>query len=101
MAKFLVLYRSPVSARDQMANATPEQAQAGMQAWQSWSERAGSAIVDLGAPLDGDGDVTGFSILQADSRASLDELLADHPHRHTPGAAIDALEFISIPGMEG
>jgi len=99
--KFLVLYRSPVSARDQMANATPEQAQAGMQAWQSWAERAGSAIVDLGAPLGGDGDVTGFSILQADSRASVEELLADHPHRHTPGAAIDVLEFLAIPGMEG
>ena len=101
MSKFLVLYRSPVSARDQMANATPEQAQAGMQAWQSWAERAGSAIVDLGAPLDGDGDATGFSILQADSRASVEELMMDHPHRHTPGAAIDVLEFLAIPGMEG
>ena len=101
MSKFLVLYRSPVSARDQMANATPEQAQAGMQAWQSWADQAGSAIVDLGAPLDGEGDVSGFSILQADSRSSLDELLADHPHRHTPGAAIDVLEFMAIPGMEG
>jgi hypothetical protein len=67
MAKFLVLYRSPLSARAQMANATPEQAEAGMQAWQVWAQQAGSAIVDLGAPLNADGDVTGFSILQADS----------------------------------
>lgn len=37
--------------------------------------------------LDGEGDVTGFPILQADSRASLGELLADHPHGHTPGAS--------------
>ena len=44
------------------------------------AESAGPAIVDLGAPLDGEGDVTDFSILQADSRASLDELLANHPH---------------------
>ena len=101
MSKFLVLYRSPVSAREQMANATPEQAQAGMQAWQAWAESAGPAIVDLGAPLDGDGDVTGFSVLEAGSRASLDELLADHPHRHTPGASIDVFEFMAIPGMEG
>lgn len=90
----------PVSAREQMANATAEQAQAGMQAWQAWAEEAGSAIVDLGAPLDGEGDVTGFSILEADSPGSLDELLADHPHRHTPGASIDVLEFMAIPGME-
>jgi hypothetical protein len=100
MSKFPVLYRSSVSAREQMANATPEQAQAGMQAWQAWAESAGPAIVDLGAPLDGEGDVTGFSILQADSRASLDELLANHPHRQTPGASIDVLEFMAILGME-
>ena len=80
LSKFLVLYRSPVSAREQ---------------------GAGSAIVDLGAPLDGEADVTGFSILQADSRASIDELLADHPHRHTPGGSIDVLEFMALPGMEG
>ena len=99
MSKFLVLYRSPVSAREQIASASPEEAQAGMQAWQTWAENAGSALVDLGAPLDGQGDVTGFSILQADSRASVDELLADHPHRHTPGAEIDVLEFMAPPGM--
>ena len=29
MNKYLVLYRAPVSAREQMANATPEQAKAG------------------------------------------------------------------------
>src|SRR3954454_22262389 len=101
VSTFLVLYRSPVSGREQMANATPEQAQAGMQAWQAWAESAGSAIVDLGAPLDGEADVTGFSILQADSRDSIDELLADHPHRHTPGGSIDVLEFMALPGMEG
>src|SRR5262249_32798792 len=100
-SKFLVLYRSPVSAREQLANASPEQAQAGMQAWQEWAQKAGPAIIDLGAPLDGKSDVTGFSILQGDSRVSLDELLAEHPHRHLPGAEIDVLEFMDMPGMEG
>lgn len=98
MPKYLVLYRSPTSAREQMAGATTEQAQAGMEAWQAWAAKAGPAIVDLGAPLDGD-DVTGFSILQADSRADLDSLLAEHPHRHIPGGSIEALEFLPIPGM--
>ena len=97
MSKFLVLYRSPVSAREQLASASPEQAQAGMQAWQAWAEKAGPALIDLGAPLDGESDVTGFSILQGDSRASLDELLADHPHRHLPSAEIDILEFMTPP----
>src|SRR5262249_33726938 len=99
VSKFLVLYRSSASAREQMANATPEQAQAGMEAWQAWAAKAGPAIVDLGAPLEGEGDVAGFSILQAGSRSALDELLAEHPHRQSPGASIDALEFIPMPGM--
>jgi hypothetical protein len=99
VSKFLVLYRSSVSAREQMADATPEQAQAGMEAWQAWAQRAGSAVVDLGAPLDGDGDITGFSILEADSRSAVEELLADHPHRQAPDAAIDVLEFLALPGM--
>jgi hypothetical protein len=55
----------------------------------------------LGAPLDGAGDVTGFSILEGESRSSIEELLADHPHRNMPGAEIDALEFMAVPGMEG
>jgi hypothetical protein len=50
VTKFLVLYRSPVPAREQMASATPEQAQAGMEAWQAWAQKAGSSIADLGAP---------------------------------------------------
>ena|SRR5689334_1052305 len=99
MTKFLVLYRAPASAQEQMANATPEQMEAGMQAWMDWSQKAGSAVVDLGAPLGGDGDVSGFSILEADSRGTIDELLANHPHRHMPGASIDVLEFMPLPGM--
>jgi hypothetical protein len=54
--------------------------------------------VDLGAPLAGDGDISGFSILESDSRATIDDLLADRPHRHMPGASIDVLEFMPMPG---
>jgi hypothetical protein len=112
MSKYLVLYRASASAADQMANATPEQMQAGMDAWMNWSKRAGDAIVDLGAPLGNgrnigggdasasDSDVSGFSILQADSADAVFELLRDHPHFHTPGdSSIEVLEFLPMPGM--
>lgn len=111
MSKYLVLYRASASAADQMANATPEQMQAGMDAWMNWSKRAGDAVVDLGAPLGngrhiGDGsasasdtDVTGFSILQADSADAVFELLRDHPHFQTPGdSSIEVLELLPMPG---
>jgi len=107
MDRFLVLYRAPVSAREQMANATPEQAQAGMDLWTAWAGRAGDAIVDLGAPLadaamvgDGEayGDLAGYSILEAVSRDAMMELLQDHPHFHTPGGQMEVHEMLPVPG---
>ena len=37
MEKFIVLDNASVSARAQVAQATPEQAGAGMEAWMAWS----------------------------------------------------------------
>jgi len=108
VAKFLVLYRSSIPAREMMASATPEQAQAGMEAWQSWASQAGKAIVDMGAPLaagrsiggSGGGDVTGYSVVEADSEDAAAALFAEHPHLHTPGdSSIEIQEFIPMPGM--
>jgi hypothetical protein len=111
MTKFMILYRSSVSARDQVANATPEQMQAGMDAWMAWAGKAGDAIVDLGTPLAaaarvgpgssataGD-DISGFSILQSDSADALASLLEEHPHLHVPGNSIEVLQFLAMPGM--
>lgn len=114
MSKFIVLYRSTTSAREQMASATPEQMAAGMDAWMAWAGKAGDAIVDLGAPLafatqvdaaaggaggSGASDVTGFSILQADSAAAISEILDGHPHLGMAGNSIDVLEQLAMPGM--
>ena len=83
MAKYLVLYRADVSAQDQIAQATPEQAQAGMEAWTAWASKAGDAIVDLGTPLSpvGSADATlgGYSVLQADSADALAVVLRRPP----------------------
>jgi hypothetical protein len=115
MKKFMILYKSTVSAEEQMAKGTPEQGKAAMEMWMKWSKKAGSAIVDLGSPLgnasqfaggaskpiDGKakGYVGGFSILQADSAKAVNELLKDHPHFGAPGASIEIHEFMQIPGM--
>ena len=110
MAKFMVLYRSSVSARDQMANATPEQVQAGMDAWMAWAGKARDASVDLGAPLAaatrrgsgssavGGDDISGYSILQSDSVEALVNLVEEHPHHHVPGNSIEVLEILAMPG---
>ena len=110
MTRFLVLYKSPVSAVDMMANATPEQAQAGMDGWMVWAGKAGDAIVDLGTPLGnaatitaasagpGTSQITGYSIMEADSRDAVLALFDGHPHIHGPDASIDVLECLPTPG---
>ena len=105
MTKYMVLYRAKVSAAEQMSQSSPEQAQASMQAWMEWAQKAGDAVVDLGSPLGvvepgGDeGDpIGGYSILQADSPAALASVLDGHPHT-TWGGTIETLEMLSMPGM--
>jgi hypothetical protein len=105
MTNYLVLYRSNTTASEQIAQSTPEQAQAGMDAWTSWAEQAGDAVVDLGTPLEvietgGDsGDpIGGYSILQAESPDALGKVLENHPHR-SMGGTIETLECLQIPGM--
>ena len=112
MEKFLVLYQSTVPASEQMKSATPEQAKAGMDAWMSWAARAGSGIVEMGSPVapaakvespakvgPGSSPVAGYSILQAESKESLMALLTNHPHFLAPGASIEVLQFLPMPGM--
>jgi hypothetical protein len=105
MTKYLILYRSPTTAAEQMAQNTPEQAQAGMDAWNAWAGKAGSALVDFGAPLtvvDAGGDkgdpIGGYSILQAESPEALSAVLDGHPHTET-GGTIETLELLAMPGM--
>jgi hypothetical protein len=109
MSQFMLLYRAPRSATEQMAGATEEQSQAGMDAWMRWAEQAGDRLVDLGAPLsdaarvghqgDTGGDhIAGYSMMQAGSVDELKDLLDAHPHLYMDGAAIQVLEVLPMPG---
>ena len=105
VTKYLVLYRSKVTAEQQMAQSTPEQAQAGMDAWMAWAEQASDAIVDLGTPLavveaggDSGDPIGGYSIFQAETHEALSKVLEGHPHL-AMGGTIETLEFLSMPGM--
>jgi hypothetical protein len=112
MKKFLVLYKAPTSAFEQMQKSTPEQQKAGMDAWMAWSKKAASSIVDMGGPLgksvsvtkDGvaspaSNDLGGFSILQAESKEALADGMKGHPHFMMPGGSIEIVELMPLPGM--
>ena len=108
MSKFMVLYRSSTSAREQMANATPEQMEAGMAGWRAWAEKVGYALTDLGSPLahtthvgpgtsSADG-VAGYSVVEAGSTEEVESILFGHPHLAMPGNSIEVLELIQMGG---
>jgi hypothetical protein len=113
MAKFMVLYSSSMKASDTMAQATPEQMQASMAEWMQWREEASKNFkVDFGLPLqavskvtqdgasESDSQVSGYSIVEGDSKEALTEILKSHPHLKRPGASIDVLEMLSMPGID-
>ena len=113
MKKFLVLYMAPSAQFEQMMkNATPEQHQKGMDAWMTWMSANKASLVDGGAPLgktkrvdangakDTKNEVGGYSIVQADSHDAAAKIFGkDHPHLHMPGAWIEIVEIMPIPGM--
>jgi hypothetical protein len=104
----MVLYRSSTSAREQMANATPEQMEAGLAGWRAWAEKVSYALTDLGSPLahtthvgpgssSADG-VAGYSIVEAGSTEEVESILFGHPHLAMPGNSIEVLELIQMGG---
>ena len=102
MTTFLVLYRSTVSAAEQMANA--DSSADSVQAWIDWATGAGDALIDLGSPTqsvagtEAESFISGYSLMQADSLDALQRLLQDHPHQAW-GGTIEVLELLQIPGM--
>lgn len=110
MPKYVVLYTAPVSASAQMENNDPAMAAEAMKAWNDWSAKAGSGMVDLGLPLgngrkvtaggatDAGTEVAGYSILQADDMDAAVKLMDGHPHLQMPGAAVEVYETLDLPG---
>lgn len=93
MAKFMAIYHAPVDAMAQMAQATPEQREEGMKMWMQWKEQQGSALTDFGAPLMNgqtssngsdwsahNGDLTGYSFVDAENIEEAKKMFANHPH---------------------
>ena len=74
--------------------------------------RAQASIVDGGAPLgktrrvdangakDAKNGIGGYSIIQADSHDAAAKMFGkDHPHLQMPGAWVEVVEIMPVPGM--
>jgi hypothetical protein len=112
MAKFLVLYNSDLSADELMAKATAEEMKASMKEWMAWADEAKkTAGFEFGMPLmavskvtkdgtkENESKVSGYSIMEGDTKETVIALLASHPHLKRSGATIDVLEMLPMPGM--
>jgi|SRR5450631_3169609 hypothetical protein len=113
MKKFLVLYMANAAAMaEMMKNSTPEQQKKGMDAWVKWMGDHKKSLVDGGAPLgktkrvdakgssDTKNEVGGYSIVQAESAETATKLFGkDQPHLQMPGAWVEIIEIMPVPGM--
>lgn len=113
MHRFIALYRAPQNVAERFAQATPEEAQQGLQLWIDWSARIGDALIDPGKPLGNAMDVTpsgvsrsssdviGMSILQAESMDDALRLVENHHHLHwAESCEITLLEEMPIPELQ-
>ena len=112
MKKFLVLYMANGAEFEKMMkDSTPEQQKKSMDAWMAWMSAHQKSIVDGGAPLgktkrvDSKGpsniknEVGGYSVVQAASHDAAAKLFGkDHPHLHMPGAWVEIVEIMPMPG---
>ena len=110
MKKFMLTYHNTAESLAQWSNATPEQKAEGMKPWVAWKAKWENNILDFGAPVGGGQtvgsngntspsarEITGYSVIQADSREAAILMLADHPHHHGgSGASIELHECISM-----
>lgn len=113
MTRYIVMYHAPLSARERLAQATREEAMAGVQQWIDWSARLGDRLVDAGRPFGAgvkvtregvepaDNPVVGISVLEAGSMDEAVAMVRDHHHlRWAEGCEIVVREEIAIPETE-
>jgi len=92
MTEFIVLYYTPKSAQDKCKDMSPDEMSKMMETWMNWAKNCGDHLVDMGSILSNgkhldisgstssSSEVGGYSIMQADSVAKIEELLKENPH---------------------
>lgn len=110
MAKYMIVYKGKATDLSDMSQ---EDMQAVMMQWGAWMEGLGTAMVDMGQPFgsnssvvdDGSAgnaaDLSGYSILEADSMDAARAMATGHPFLSDAAGefAIDIYEMMPAPGM--
>lgn len=117
MKRFLAVYIGTADALEKYRRSLPDPEQrkarekAGMRAWIAWGQTHAGAIKDVGAPLgktkrvsaEGISDVrnnlTGYTIVQAESHEAAARMFENHPHFAIfPGDSVEIMECLPMPG---
>ena len=111
MKKFMALYMAPAASIEQMRAMPSEETREIMEAWTDWGEAYAGHVVTMGSPLgstlrvtaggtsDTHNEVTGYSIVEGESREDVAKIFDGHPHLEIAGASIDIMECVTLPGM--
>ncbi len=112
MSKFFVLYLAPVASIEKMmANTTPQDMKSGMDSWVKWMKSHKNALADMGAPLGKTkrvttsgvssvkNEVTGYSIIEAESQEAAAKVMENSPHLQMPDGYIDVIAVMPVPDM--
>jgi hypothetical protein len=108
MARYMMVYKGQAT---DMADMTPDEAEAVLGKWTAWMEKLGPALVDIGTPFGpgtsavDDGStgpasaLSGYSIVEAADLAAAASLTTDHPYLSEGKGhfAIDVYELIQVP----
>jgi hypothetical protein len=78
--------------------------------WEVWMKKNMASFADSGGPVgktkqaaasgatDIRNDIGGYSIVQAESHEAAVALFADSPHLTMPGATVEVMEIMPMPG---
>ena len=108
MKKFILVYSGPATPMEQM---TEEQGKKTMMLWQTWMEKIGGALVDIGAPMangravvdDGSEgkatDLNGYTIIEAENMDEALKLVDGHPFLsdHSGKFSVEVFELLPVP----
>ena len=112
MKKYLLMYMAPPVAIDQMMqNMTPEISKEHNDGWMKWMEEHKSSIIEQGNMLgknkrvtnkgatDVRNDMTGYSIIEAESADKAVEVVKSNPMLKMPEAYIELTEIMPMGGQ--
>jgi hypothetical protein len=109
MKKYMALFMAPRAEIEKaMATMTPEQGKEEMAEWQAWMDAHAESFVDKGAILgktkrvsadgitDVKNEITGYSVVQAESHEAAAEIFKSGPHFTIPGATVELIAIVEM-----